>query len=82
MSGFFPTVEGPVPFGGLDSPDPLASNGLPFAIRSFRYEGTVVSDQSLNDGATKGVPFDIDTSGAGPRTKTSPLYRDVMTYSK
>jgi len=24
VSGFFPTVEGPVPFGGLDSPDPLA----------------------------------------------------------
>ncbi len=24
MSGFFPTVEGPIPFGGLDSNDPLA----------------------------------------------------------
>ena len=66
----------------MDSPDPLASNGLPFAIDSFRYDGTVVSDESLNEGATTGVPFDIDTRGAGRRTKTSPLYRDVMSYSR
>lgn len=64
----------------MDTPDPLASNGLPFAIDSFRYDGTVVSDESLNDGATKGVPFDIDTDGAGHRAKTSPLYRNVMTF--
>jgi hypothetical protein len=49
----------------MDSPDPLASNGLPFLIKAFRYDGTVVSDDNLQQAASTGIPFDIDTAGAG-----------------
>ncbi len=66
----------------MDSPNPLASNGLPFVIKSFTYRGNVVSDDNLQHAATTGIPFEIDPTGAGPRTKVSPLYRDLMDYPR
>jgi hypothetical protein len=64
----------------MDSPDPLASNGLPFVFDQFGYQGSVVSDANLFDAALNGVPVQINKKGAGTLTKVSPLVRDIMSY--
>jgi hypothetical protein len=64
----------------MDSPDPLASNGLPFVFDQFGYQGKVVSDANLFDAASNGVPIQINRKGAGTLTKVSPLVRDIMNY--
>jgi murein DD-endopeptidase MepM/ murein hydrolase activator NlpD len=64
----------------MDSPDPLASNGLPFVFDRFGYQGKVVSDANLNDAAANGVPIQVNSRGAGTLTKVSPLVLDIMTY--
>lgn len=64
----------------MDSPDPLASNGLPFVFDQFGYQGKVVSDANLVDAAVNGVPIQVNRKGAGTLTKVSPLVRDIMNY--
>ncbi|MCD2190767.1 M23 family metallopeptidase [Actinomycetospora soli] len=67
-------------FHVMDRTDPLAANGLPFEFDSFTVEGRVVSDESIVQGSSGPVPFQIDRAGAGPRTAQSPLILDVMGY--
>ncbi|MBU1443081.1 MAG: M23 family metallopeptidase [Gammaproteobacteria bacterium] len=67
-------------FHVMDSPEPLASNGLPFVFDSFAIEGHVMSDASLAEGGSKPVPFQITRQGAGERRGQMPLHRDVMGY--
>jgi len=66
-------------FHVMDRPDPLASDGLPFAIEPMQYEGRLTSEAALNDLVT-GKAADIDTTGAGERTGESPLYLDVLGF--
>ena len=64
----------------MDSPDPLASNGLPFVFGQFGYQGKVVSEANLIDAAVNGVPIQVNRKGAGTLTKVSPLVLDIMSY--
>ncbi|MDQ2699540.1 MAG: M23 family metallopeptidase, partial [Actinomycetota bacterium] len=64
----------------MDSPLPLASNGLPFRIDEFEYEGRVVSEADLLAAFGTGGPLPLDTGEAGPRKAQSPLFLDVMGY--
>jgi hypothetical protein len=74
-------TDGPhLHFHVMDGPDPLASNGLPFVFDSYVLDGRVVSQESLQQGASGPVPFRIDRAGAGPQTGTMPLALDVMSY--
>lgn len=66
----------------MDSPLPLASNGLPFLIDSFVLAGRIPSEAELLDRIGAGGPWTLDTTGAGERTNESPLFLDVMNYPK
>lgn len=66
----------------MDSPLPLASNGLPFLIDDFTLQGRVTGDDALNACAgDQPEPCEIDTADNGTRTDMSPLYLDVMDYT-
>lgn len=64
----------------MDSPSPLASNGLPFLIDSFDYVGKAPSQAQMYGELAAGEPITVDTTGAGARTNQSPLVTDVMDY--
>ncbi len=64
----------------MDSPLPLASNGLPFLIDSFDLAGRLESEADLFAKIAAGGPYVLDTTGAGARENESPLYLDVMDY--
>ena len=64
----------------MDSPLPLASNGLPFLIDSFELEGRLQSEADLLARIKDGGPYLLDTTNSGARTNQSPLYLDVMGY--
>ena len=64
----------------MDSPSPLASNGLPFLIDSFTLDGVVPSPEAIEAGFA-GTPYNLDTAGSGHRTSEAPLVGDVMTYA-
>jgi hypothetical protein len=68
-------------FHVMNGPDPLAANGLPFEIDSFDLESRVISNDNteglLDDGTKAEYAPNFDD---GPRTKESPLIRDVMGY--
>jgi hypothetical protein len=66
-------------FHVMDGPIPLSSNGLPFLIDSFGFEGKVRTDASL-DAASTGAPLDIDRSAASSRIEQSPMHRDLITF--
>jgi hypothetical protein len=61
----------------MDSPLPLASNGMPFLIDSFEFAGRV-PEQSLTGCVTQPIRCELDTTGSGARTEQSPLYLDVI----
>lgn len=63
----------------MDSPSPLASNGLPFLIDHFTLSGTVPSADDIEKGFD-GTPYPIEPAGAGARTAEAPLIGTVMTY--
>ena len=64
----------------VDGPDPLASNGVPFEIDSFRLEARIGSDAGL-DRLIAGGKADYAPNGdVGQRVKQMPLTFDVMTY--
>lgn len=68
-------------FHVIDGPDPLAANGLPFVISSFRLDQRVASDDALDQIFT-GRPAELQRGfAARDVSQTMPLDRDVMKYS-
>jgi hypothetical protein len=67
-------------FHVMDSPDPLASNGLPYVIDAFDVEGRLAS--AANAGAlVDGVRARFAPSRqTGPRTGELPLFLDVLRF--
>ncbi|MGM1018471.1 MAG: M23 family metallopeptidase [Actinomycetota bacterium] len=63
----------------MDSPSPLASNGLPFVYDSFELVGAVTADD-LATNLPHGGPFAIDATDSGTRTGQYPLELTVMDY--
>jgi Peptidase family M23 len=65
----------------MDGPDPLASNGLPFVIKSFRLDQRLLSQSSL-DVLFTGRPAPLQPGfGARDQSEVSPLVLDIMNYS-
>jgi hypothetical protein len=68
-------------FHVMDSPDPLASNGLPFVIKSFRLDQRVQSQAAL-DALFAGQPAPLQPGfAAREQSEVSPLVLDIMNYS-
>ncbi|MBB2959091.1 M23 family metallopeptidase [Pseudoclavibacter helvolus] len=63
----------------MDSPNPLASNGLPFVFDTFTLDGQVTSQAAL-DAGEQGKGYEVDKANAGERTGQVPLTGDLMTY--
>lgn len=66
-------------FHVMDSPNPLASNGLPFVFDTFMLDGRVTSQAAL-DAGEQGKAYKVDKANAGERTDQVPLTGDLMTY--
>ena len=67
-------------FHVMSTPDPLRSNGLPFAISSFRLDSRVASPDAV-DALLQGKPAQMQPGfSARDVTDVSPLSLDVMTY--
>jgi hypothetical protein len=65
----------------MDGPDPLASNGLPFVIKSFRLDQRLLSQSSL-DVLSTGRPAPLQPGfAARDQSEVSPLVLDIMNYS-
>jgi len=64
----------------VDGPDPLASNGVPFEIDSFRLEARIGSDASLDRLIAGGKALYAANTDVGQRDRQMPLTFDVMTY--
>lgn len=64
-------------FHVMDSPRPLASNGLPFLIDSFDLVGAVPAN-GLSDCMASPVSCRVDTRHSAATTKRGLLYRDVI----
>jgi Peptidase family M23 len=68
-------------FQVIDGPDPLAANGLPFVIKSFRLDQRVASPAGL-DRLFTGQPAPLQPGfAARDVSEVSPLDLDVMNYS-
>jgi len=68
-------------FHVIDGPDPLAANGLPFVIKSFRLDQRVASPQGI-DRLFTGQPAPMQPGfAARDVTEVSPLDLDLMNYS-
>jgi hypothetical protein len=63
-------------FHVMDSPHPLASNGVPYRFRSFKVDGTLTNLESLEQGATA----KIQPIGRGPRRAELPLNNQVIDF--
>ncbi|NYF14770.1 murein DD-endopeptidase MepM/ murein hydrolase activator NlpD [Pseudoclavibacter sp. JAI123] len=63
----------------MDSPNPLASNGLPFVFDTFTLDGQVTSQAAL-DAGEQGKAYKVDEANAGDRSGQVPLTGDLMTY--
>ena len=65
----------------MDGPDPLASNGLPFEIRSFDLSNQIVNMDNLSAVTDTGGAAQFATGvDTGPRSNQMPLTLDVMMY--
>ena len=64
-------------FHVMDSPLPLASNGLPFLLDQFELAGTV-TDDDLMACMEDSISCNVDTSGSAEMQSKGLLYRDVM----
>ena len=65
----------------IDGPDPLAANGLPFVIKSFRLDQRVASPQGI-DRLFTGQPAPMQPGfAARDVTEVTPLDLDLMNYS-
>ncbi len=68
-------------FHVMDNPDPLAANGLPFVIKSFRLDQRVTSQADL-DKLFTGQPAPLQPGfAARDQSEVSPLFLDLMNYS-
>ena len=68
-------------FQVMDSPSPLASDGLPFVFDRFRFRGRIPPlDDALMARVNAGEPVPVDPAGAGPRRGQLPLGRDVVDF--
>jgi hypothetical protein len=66
----------------MDGPDPLASNGLPFVLKSFRLDSRLTSLEAA-DALLEGRPAARQPGFAvRDQSDVSPLVLDVMTYAK
>jgi hypothetical protein len=64
-------------FHVMDSPNPLASNGLPFVLESQELVGTAAGDDALG-AALQGEPLQLTPAGpSGEREDQMPLMLDV-----
>ena len=65
----------------MDNPDPLAANGLPFVIKSFRLDQRVASQAGLDKLFTgQAAPLQPGFA-ARDQSEVSPLVLDVMNYA-
>lgn len=70
-------------FQVMDSPSPLASDGLPFVFDRFRFTGRIPPlDDALMAAVNAGEPVPVDPAGAGPRRGQLPLGRDVVDFPR
>ena len=68
-------------FHVMSTPDPLASDGLPFVFSSFKLNSRMVSQDAL-DALLNGQPAQLQPGFAvRDETDVSPLVLDVMTYA-
>ena len=64
----------------MSTPDPLASNGLPFVFSSFKLDSRMMSEDAL-DPLLNGAPAQLQAGFAvRDETDVSPLVLDVMSY--
>lgn len=64
----------------MDSPNPLASNGLPYVFDSQVLEGTADGMAALDAADQQGEPLALAPNGpTGERTNAMPLWLDVVT---
>jgi len=68
-------------FHVMDSPLPLASNGVPFVFGSFTLAGTV-GDSDLTACMSEPQSCSVDASDASPMEKLMPLQQDVLDVSE
>jgi murein DD-endopeptidase MepM/ murein hydrolase activator NlpD len=67
-------------FHVMDSPDPLASNGLPFVVDTFDLEARIGSADDI-DAIVGGAPAEYaPAQPTGPRAGEMPLFLDVLTF--
>lgn len=68
-------------FHVMDGPDPLASNGLPFVINTFRLDSRLANPDAI-DPLIEGRPATLQPGAAArDQSEVSPLFLDVMTYA-
>ena len=68
-------------FHVMDGPDPLAANGLPFVINSFRLDSRLANLDAI-DPLVDGRPAALQPGfAARDQSEVSPLVLDVMTYA-
>jgi Peptidase family M23 len=68
-------------FHVMNRPSALASDGLPYVFDRYRYDGRIPPlDDALAALLNSGQPVPIDTAGAGPRRRSLPLGRDVISF--
>ncbi len=68
-------------FQVMSTPDPLASDGLPFVFSSFKLDSRMVSQEAL-DLLLKGQPAQLQPGfPVRDETDVSPLVLDVMSYA-
>ena len=68
-------------FHVMDSPSPLASNGLPYEIRSFEVTGHTPGTAAFDEAEAKGTPLEI--TPMSPPTKVTnamPLDQLIITF--
>jgi murein DD-endopeptidase MepM/ murein hydrolase activator NlpD len=69
-------------FQVMNRPSALASDGLPFVIDRFRFDGQIPPfDPSLEADINAGKSIPVDSAGAGGRGDELPLGRDVVGFS-
>jgi hypothetical protein len=68
-------------FHVMDNPDPLAANGLPFVIKSFRLDQRVASQAGLDKLFTGQTAPLQPGFAARDQSEVSPLVLDVMNYA-
>ena len=67
-------------FHVMDSPSPLASNGLPFVYDSYELVGTIAPAE-LDARIDASGPFEIDRTDAGGQKNLHPMWPTVTDYA-